>query len=139
MSVVRGEMQRCTHRDTSPVQSHRPGPRFLRTLPCTYEHHSYSFDLIPHGSERSDLSSEVLSKEKRAQCGAGGRLVGGGGGRKGKATRKEEIVDGGCFFRSPNVNATNRSFQILFNYSNIHVNFNPHILLREETTLTASV
>lgn len=66
----------------------------------------------------------------------GRREAGGGwgGGQKGKATtRKEEIVDGGCFFRAPNVNATNRSFQILFNYSNIHVNFNPHILLREET------
>lgn len=37
------------------------------------------------------------------------------------------------FFRAPNLNATNRSFQILFNYSNIHVNFNPHILLREKT------
>lgn len=37
------------------------------------------------------------------------------------------------FFRAPNLNATNRSFQILFNYSNIHVNFNPYILLREKT------
>lgn len=35
-------------------------------------------------------------------------------------------------FKAPNVNATNRSFQDLFNYSNIHVNFNPHILLRQE-------
>lgn len=91
MSVVRGEMQRCTHCDTSPVQSHRPGPQFLRTLPCTYEHHSYSFDLIPHGSERSDLSSEVISKEKRAQCGAGGRLVGGGGGGRGKQHGRKKL------------------------------------------------
>lgn len=92
VSGERGEMQRCTHRDTSPVQSHRPGPQFLRTLPCTYEHHFYSFDLVPHGSEKSDLSSEVISKEKGAQCGAGGgwwRV--GGPGRKEGNNRKEKL------------------------------------------------
>ena len=46
---------------------------------------------MPHASRRSDLSL-VISMEKGAQCGAGGRLVGGG---RGKEIRKEEIVDGG--------------------------------------------
>lgn len=140
---VSGEEARCRDAHTvilhlcraiaqAPVSEDLPYALMNITFTALTSYRMAVRDLIYHQRSSARRRGPSVGQEE-----AGG---GWGGGRKGRQQHgRKKPVDGGCFSELPMSMQPTDPLKILFNYSNIHVNFNPHILLRQETIIINAI